>query len=352
MIQDHGSFAEADLCKSCVFRHEQLADFQLLLLDSSPGLRNGCLRFPTEPTRDYTAAHESLQGKLMIFRSPYPDVGIPEVPFPQFLLHRAAELGDRPALIDAPTRRTLTYGQLADGVGRVAANLSARGMRKGDVFAIMTPNLPEFAVAFLGVLSAGGVVTTLNPLYTVDEIAFQLGDARAVYLLTIPQLLDKAREAAAKHALREVFVVGEEGGRGATPFTVLLAAGAPLPGVGVNTSDLAVLPYSSGTTGLPKGVILTHGNLIAGVLAVEIPFQKILKNKTSLGLLPFFHIAGMVCVLPHRGLPGLYSGFAAPLRSRNLPENDPRLPDSGGFACASYNSRPCKAPPRGQLRSL
>jgi acyl-CoA synthetase (AMP-forming)/AMP-acid ligase II len=89
----------------------------------------------------------------MIFRSPYPDVGIPEVPFPQFLLHRATELGDQPALIAAPTRPTLTYGELADGVGCVAANFTARGLHKGDVFAIMTPNLPEFAIAFLGVLS-------------------------------------------------------------------------------------------------------------------------------------------------------------------------------------------------------
>jgi|HubBroStandDraft_4_1064222.scaffolds.fasta_scaffold03872_9 acyl-CoA synthetase (AMP-forming)/AMP-acid ligase II len=89
----------------------------------------------------------------MIFRSPYPDVGIPEVPFPQFLLRRATELGDQPALIDAPTQPTLTYGELADSVGRVAANLTARGLHRGDVFAIMTPNLPEFAIAFLGVLS-------------------------------------------------------------------------------------------------------------------------------------------------------------------------------------------------------
>jgi len=285
--------------------HNLRTYFQLLLrLDSVAELRNGWPRCPTQPIWDYTAANESLQGKLMIFRSRYTDVGIPEVPFPQFLLHRAAELSDKPALIDAPTRRTLTYAQLADGVGRVAANLSVRGMRKGDVFAIMTPNLPEFAVAFLGVLSAGGVVTTLNPLYTVNEIAHQLEDARALYLLTIPQLLDKAREADAKHSLREVFVVGEEGGRGATPFNVLLAAGSPLPGVGVNTSDIAILPYSSGTTGLPKGVILTHRNLIVGVLAAAIPLQASLINKTGLGLLPFFHIAGMVCVL----CASIYSG--------------------------------------------
>ena len=81
---------------------------QLLRLDSAPGLRNGWPRCSTEPIWHYTAANESLQGKLMIFRSPYTDVGIPEVPFPQFLLHRAAELSDKPALIDAPTRRTLT----------------------------------------------------------------------------------------------------------------------------------------------------------------------------------------------------------------------------------------------------
>lgn len=85
-----------------------------------------------------------------------------------------------------------------------------RGMRKGDVFALMLPNVPEFATAFYGVLAGGGAVTTLNPLYTTDEVAHQLEDSGAKYLLTLPQLFDKAAAVAARLQLRDIFVVGEK----------------------------------------------------------------------------------------------------------------------------------------------
>jgi acyl-CoA synthetase (AMP-forming)/AMP-acid ligase II len=251
----------------------------------------------------------------MIFRSPYADVHIPDVPFHRFVLDRAEKLKAMPALIDAETGRTLTYGELARDVCRLAGALAARGMRKGDVFAVMLSNVPEFATAFYGVLAAGGVITTLNPLYTSDEVAHQLEDSGAKYLLTLPQLLDKAVSAAAKHPLREIFVVGET--VGATPFSALLAEDRTPPSVDFNPSeDLAVLPYSSGTSGKPKGVMLTHANLVAGVLAVAIafPFDA---GTTGLALLPFFHIAGMVCVLHS----ALYTGSTQVLMRRFEPES-------------------------------
>jgi len=117
----------------------------------------------------------------MIFRSPSPHVPIPAIPFARLVFHRADEIADRPALIDAPTQRTLTYRQLVDDVHRAAASLYARGFRKGDVFALMTPNSLEFAIAFFGVLEAGGVVTTLNPLNAVDELVNQLDNSGAQY---------------------------------------------------------------------------------------------------------------------------------------------------------------------------
>ena len=108
-----------------------------------------------------------------------PPVSIPDVSITDYVLRHAARLGDKPALIDGPTGRTLTYGQLADSVRRTAAGLSRLGFRKGDVFAIYSPNLPEYAVIFLAVASLGGVNTTVNPLYTADELAKQLVDSRA-----------------------------------------------------------------------------------------------------------------------------------------------------------------------------
>jgi len=246
----------------------------------------------------------------MIFRGPYADVPVPTVPFHQFVLHRAEKLKAMPALIDAETGRTLTYEELAQDVYRFAGALAARGMRKGDVFALMLPNVPEFATAFYGVLAAGGVVTTLNPLYTSDEIAHQLEDSGAKYLLTLPPLLDKAAAATAKLKLREIFVVGETAG--ATPLSPLLATDCTPPFVDwAPREDLAVLPYSSGTTGRPKGVVLTHANLAAGVLAVAIPLTFEV-GTISLAVLPFFHVAGMVCVLHS----ALYAGYTLVLMQR------------------------------------
>src|SRR5437870_4435925 len=104
----------------------------------------------------------------MIFRSPTPDVDIPDVALTPFVLQRAQELGDKPAFIDGPTGRTLSYAQLAEAIRAVAAGLAERGFGKGDVFGIFCPNVPEFAVAYHAVASLGGISTTINSLYTAD----------------------------------------------------------------------------------------------------------------------------------------------------------------------------------------
>ena len=132
---------------------------------------------------------------IMIHHSPFPDVSIPEMSLPQFIFQRAGEYADKPAIIDAASGRRLTFGQVTGGAQKVAAGLAARGFGKGgkgDVFAIYCPNLPEFALALYGALLAGGTVTTVNTLYTVDELTFQLNDAGAKFLLTVPPFLDKA----------------------------------------------------------------------------------------------------------------------------------------------------------------
>ena len=164
----------------------------------------------------------------MIFRSPYPDVTIPEMGLTPFVLRHADRLADKPALIDGPSGRILTYGQLADGVQRVAAGLARRGFRKGDVFATVCPNLPEFALAFYGVASLGGATTMLNPLYTAEEMHRQLADAGARFVLTVPERLGAVREAATGTRVEEVFVLGEAAG--ASPFGALLQADDCAPG--------------------------------------------------------------------------------------------------------------------------
>jgi acyl-CoA synthetase (AMP-forming)/AMP-acid ligase II len=227
-----------------------------------------------------------------------PQVSIPDVSITDYVLRHAARLGDKPALIDGPTGRTLTYGGLAESVRRAAAGLTRLGFRKGDVFAIYSPNLPEYAVIFLAVASLGGVNTTVNPLYTADELAKQLQDSRARFLVTVPPFLDKAQEAARKSGVEAVYVFGTA--EGARPFAELLQPGGSSPTIALDpATDLVVLPYSSGTTGLPKGVMLTHRNLVANLCQCEgmKNFEAFGERDVVIAVLPFFHIYGMVVIM-------------------------------------------------------
>ncbi|HKY30870.1 MAG TPA: 4-coumarate--CoA ligase family protein [Pyrinomonadaceae bacterium] len=238
----------------------------------------------------------------MIFRGPFPEVTIPDTPLTPFVMRRAKELADKPALIEAPTGRVITYSELAHSISRVAANLSKRGFKKGDVVGILSPNVPEYAMAFHGVALLGGVNTTFNPLYTEHEIAEQLKDAGARFLITAPEFMDKARAAAAVAQVEELFVFGE--GEGATPFAQLLSGDGEAPAVEINPSDdLVALPYSSGTTGLPKGVMLTHHNLVANLRQME-GLCYFTDNDRLICVLPLFHIYGLVVILNM----GLYTG--------------------------------------------
>jgi acyl-CoA synthetase (AMP-forming)/AMP-acid ligase II len=239
----------------------------------------------------------------MIFRSPLPEVEIPEVALTDFVFSRAAQYADRPALVDGVSGRVLTYAQLVEAIRNAAAGLARRGFRKGDVLAILSPNLPEYVIAFHAVSKLGGVVTPINPLYTVEEIAKQLTDAQAKYLITIPQLLERARAASEGRGLEEVFVFGEA--EGATPFASLLEGGADdLPEVEINPrEDLVALPYSSGTTGVCKGVMLTHRNLVANLSQLKGAGHD-WDGDTLVCVLPLFHIYGLVAIMSH----GLWCG--------------------------------------------
>jgi acyl-CoA synthetase (AMP-forming)/AMP-acid ligase II len=238
----------------------------------------------------------------MIFRSPSPDIEVPDLTLAEVMLLRADEVPEKPALIDGPSGRTLTHGQLALGSRLIASSLARRGFAKGDVFAIYSPNIPEFAAAFLAVVRLGGIVTTVNPLYTVDELAYQVRDTGARYLLTIPQFVANARAAAARANVEELFVFGEA--EGATPLASLLASDGQLPDVTIRPSeDVVAMPYSSGTTGLPKGVMITHRNIVANIMQLTSALDT-RDDDVVAGVLPFYHIYGLTVILAatlHRG---------------------------------------------------
>jgi len=237
----------------------------------------------------------------MIFRSPHPDITIPELPLSRYVLEGGRTPDSKVAIVDGTTGRETTYAELRAGVRAAAAGLAARGVTKGDVIAIWSPNLPEYPVAFLAALTLGAVVTTLNPRSTAEEVAHQLRDAGARLLITVPELVGRAHEAVSRTAggsavtVEEVLVFGKA--EGATPFASLQDGDADVPAVSLDPKvDLAVLPYSSGTTGKPKGVMLTHYNLVANV-AQLMATEPVPPDEVAIAVLPFFHIYGMIVVM-------------------------------------------------------
>jgi 4-coumarate--CoA ligase len=226
----------------------------------------------------------------MIHRSSYPPIPLGNESITERVFRGLGPDPDRVVLIDGPTGRELTAGALEDGVRRLAGGLRARAIGKGDVIAILAPNLPEYAVVFHGVAYAGATITTINPTYTAPEVAHQLQDSGARLLVTVPAFLETARAAGAT----EIVVIGEA--EGTTPLTALmgepLSAQAPVDAA----TDVAVLPYSSGTTGLPKGVRLTHRNLVANVDQV-LAIVRCNPGEWAVGFLPFFHIYGQTVLM-------------------------------------------------------
>lgn len=226
----------------------------------------------------------------MIFRSPHAPVAIPEVSITDYLLSSASSHGTKPALIDGTTGRTINYSQFEPMVQQLAAGFARYGVKKGETFAIYCPNLPEYVIAFHALATLGAVVTMVPPLFTDTEIETQLKDSQAKYILTIPQLAGRARKLADISGIRQIFVIGEA--EGAVSLTSLLVNEQP-PDVSIATKeDLAALPYSSGTTGFPKGVMLTHYNLVAMLCQME-AVEPVLKDDVMICVVPMYHLYGL-----------------------------------------------------------
>ncbi|MGA4965172.1 4-coumarate--CoA ligase family protein [Streptomyces pseudogriseolus] len=231
-----------------------------------------------------------------MFRSAYADVPPVDLPIHDAVLSRAAEFGSTPALIDGTDGTTLTYEQLDRFHRRVAAGLAEAGVRKGDVLALHSPNTIAFPTAFYAATRAGASVTTVHPLATPEEFAKQLGDCAARWIVTVSPLLDSARRAAElAGGVREIFVCDSASGH--RSLIDMLACTAPEPAVGIDPAeDVAALPYSSGTTGIPKGVMLTHRQIATNLAQLQ-PAITAGPGDRVLAVLPFFHIYGLTALM-------------------------------------------------------
>jgi acyl-CoA synthetase (AMP-forming)/AMP-acid ligase II len=179
-------------------------------------------------------------------------------------------------------------------VRRVAAGLAELGIRKSDVVALCSPNSPEFAIVFHAVARLGATLTPMNPANTPRELAHQLTDANAKLLVSTAALADKAR-AAIDELSRAITLITTDQAPGAQSLASIALNADPPPVAIDPDTDVVVLPYSSGTTGLPKGVMLTHRNLVANLVQTDAVERRDLG--ALVGVLPFFHIYGMVVIL-------------------------------------------------------
>nr|WP_194716723.1 AMP-binding protein [Microbacterium sp. CFBP 13617] len=233
-----------------------------------------------------------------VYQSPFPRIDIPDQSIYDYLFGSLADDDlDRVALIDPASGAETTYGGLRAQVDGFAGALAARGVDTDTIVAVLCPNVPAFATVFHGILRLGAVVTTINSLYTAREIETQLRDAAATWLVTVSPLLPQALAAARAAGLDDDRVIVLDGAEGHLDLRSLLGEGRTPPEVRFDPSThVAVLPYSSGTTGVPKGVMLSHRNLVANVHQCR-PVIEISSADRVLAVLPFFHIYGMTVLL-------------------------------------------------------
>ena len=205
----------------------------------------------------------------LVFRSKLPDIEIPcHLTLQDYCFERLPSVSARPCLIDGQTGAVHTYGEVDSLTRRCAAGLRRLGVGKGDVVMALLRNCPEFAFVFLGAARLGAATTTANPFYTPHEIHRQATAAGAKVIVTEACAADKVRAFAAERGIPVVSVdddCGVDAG-GCLAFNETLLEGDALAGdEEVDPDDVVALPYSSGTTGLPKGVMLTHRSLVTSV---------------------------------------------------------------------------------------
>ncbi|CAG7821495.1 unnamed protein product [Allacma fusca] len=254
-----------------------------------------------------SGATSSVISPNHIVESGIPEVYIPDVTLDEYIWANVDKWSDKIAMECGLSGRKYTYGQCRLMTRRFASALLKSGMKPGDVIAMVLPNVPEFPVAFLGANAAGLSVTLINPLYTPDEISKQLLDAEVKAVVTISMFvpLVKAASASAQISLKNLIVIGEAEEGCHTFMSMVKDDGSAYPKHARRDpkEEIAALPYSSGTTGKPKGVMLSHYNMVAniceGVVSDWCNFHETTYDFQEVFgvVLPFFHIYSLNAIL-------------------------------------------------------
>ena len=238
--------------------------------------------------------------------STFPKFIVPTVNYAAHILaaveREASHTANKVAIIDGSTGATTTYGDYAYRVGAASRGFRSAGVTRGSVVALHLTNSPEFMVAFTALAALGATITTSNPQYTPQELAYQLKDSGATFVLTIPLLkpIVAAAMAAVSGLSPHAMLVLGEPSASFLSVDVSMSSGAKRALPEIVTVDarkqLLALPYSSGTTGLPKGVALSHANLTsnieqsAGANGDSSSGLGLLRSDVMVGVLPLYHI--------------------------------------------------------------
>ncbi|OMO65969.1 AMP-dependent synthetase/ligase [Corchorus olitorius] len=245
----------------------------------------------------------------IIFRSKLPDIYIPKhLPLHSYCFENISKVASKPCLINGTTGQIYTYEEVELTARRVAAGLHKLGVQQRQVIMLLLPNTPEFVLSFLGASFLGAVCTAANPFFTAPEVAKQAKASNARIIITQASYVDKVKEFAQENDVKVMCI--DSAPEGCLHFSELTQADEnDLPEVEINPDDVVALPYSSGTTGLPKGVMLTHKGLVTSVAQQvdgENPNLYFHSDDVILCTLPMFHIYALNSIM----LCGLRAGAA------------------------------------------
>ncbi|KYN09238.1 PREDICTED: 4-coumarate--CoA ligase 1-like [Trachymyrmex cornetzi] len=246
-----------------------------------------------------------------IIMSPSGDVSYPETLIHEFVWNNSKNYPNHIALECGINGKKYTFAQAKDATSYIGRSLRNIGLKKGDVVALVAPNFPDTVLSYLGISSGGFIVTTVNPMYTAEEMVIQLLKVNAKAIITSTSVVSTvlaAKRACLSHETPFIVIDDKIGSmpEGSIPFSDLITRGKSLPSVNTDRTcdDIAVLPFSSGTTGLPKGVMLRHRNLVSNIMMVQASvnvfrFPTDIFQEVIPAVLPFFHIYGMnALILP------------------------------------------------------
>ncbi|KAG8379617.1 hypothetical protein BUALT_Bualt07G0107400 [Buddleja alternifolia] len=245
----------------------------------------------------------------IIFRSKLPDIYIPKhLPLHSYCFEHISKFSTKPCLINGATNEVYTYEEVELTSRKVASGLCKLGIQQGETIMLLLPNSPEYVFAFLGASYIGAVSTMANPYFTPAEVIKQAKASNAKLIITQACYVEKVRDYALQTGVKVMCVDAPPSD--CLHFTELTSADErDMPAVKIHPDDVVALPYSSGTTGLPKGVMLTHKGLVTSVAQQvdgENPNLYFHSDDVMLCVLPLFHIYSLNSVL----LCGLRAGSA------------------------------------------